>query len=100
VPGVSSKGVIMSKFNFEIQEGKVVIGLDTNEDQENVLDLSLNMSEAIQEAFQRGESLEDAKVISFGFEGKKLNIKLDSDRDGEILLDLAIDLGELFDELF
>lgn len=90
----------MSKFNFEIQEGKVVIGLDTNEDQENLLDLSLNMGEAIQEAFSRGEAIEGAKVVDFGFEGSKLRIKIDSDKDGEELLNIVIDLGEVVDEIF
>lgn len=90
----------MNKFNIKIEDGKAIIGLDTNADGENVLDLSLDMSEAIQEVFSKGEAVEGVKIASFNFEGKKLNLSIDTDKDSEELLNLSIDLGELFDELF
>ena len=87
------------KFNFEVKDGKLSFGVDPNADGENVVSGNLHLSEAIQEAVDRGEAVEGVKVVDFSFNGSKLVLKVDSDKDGEVLLDLEIDLGEAFDEI-
>lgn len=88
----------MSKASVNFENGKLVFGVDTNEDGENVLTGSLNLSEALQEAFSRGEAVEGVKVVEVKFELTKLKVILDTDKDGENLLELVIDLAEGIDE--
>lgn len=89
----------MSKLDFEIKEGNLVLGVDSNEDGEKAVKLNLVLSEAIEEAFSRGQSVEGVKLVDFKFELTKLKLKIDTDQDGESVLDLEIDLGEAFDEI-
>lgn len=89
----------MSKLNQEIKDGKLHVGVDSNEDGENSLALKLNLSEAIQEAIAKGEAVEGVKVVDFKFELTKLVIKLDTDKDGEEVIELVVDLAESFDEI-
>lgn len=93
------------KFDVGFQDNKLRLGLDLNQDGEKLMLLDLNINEAIQEAFKRGESvvLEGAKVVGFEFGMNEkmrptLKLKIDSDKDGESVMDLMLDLGEAMDE--
>lgn len=90
----------MSKFDVKAEDGALCLGIDLNEDGEKLMMAKLNVSEAIQEALQRGESIEveGAKVVGFKFELTKLKLMIDTDKDGEKLLELEIDLAEALDE--
>jgi hypothetical protein len=86
-------------FKIDVNDGKVDISLDPNKDGENVLNLSMSLSEAFQEIFSRGVKKEDVKLVDFELDVTKLVLKLDTDRDGEKVIDLKIDLSELVDEI-
>lgn len=88
------------KLDFSVEEGKLKFSLDPNADGENLLDGELVLSEALGEAFKKGEKVEGAKVVDFDFSLSKLKIVLDTDKDGEKLLELNIDLSEALDEAF
>lgn len=88
----------MSKFNVKVEDGHVQLGVDTNEDGQDVVQAKLSISEAIQEAFQRSEGVAGAELVGFGFEDGMLSIQIDSDKDGENLLELKLDLQEALDE--
>ena len=88
----------MGKFDVSAEDGALVFKVDLNEDGEPVVHGKLNFGEGIQEAFQRGEAIEGAKVVSFKFDLSKLVIAIDTDKDGEKLLELTIDLAEAIDE--
>ena len=83
----------------KIEEKNLVIGIDPNKDGEKVLNLKLNLSEALGEAMARGEAVEGAKLVDVKFEMTKLVLVLDTDKDGERLLEMELDLGEAFDEV-
>jgi len=76
----------MSKGSVKFEEGKLLAGLDTNEDGENVLTFKMNLNESIQEALaklSKGESTKivvDAKKVEldFGLNGMKLTVALGS----------------------
>lgn len=88
----------MSKGKVEFKDGALNFELDTNEDGEASVKVKLNLTEAFEEAFDRGGKVEGAKVVDFRFELTKLYLKIDTDQDGEDLLELTLDLGEAFDE--
>lgn len=87
------------KPSIEVKDGSLHVGIDTNADGQNVADLKLNISEAVGEAFAKGQEIEGAKVVSFKFDGPKLVLKIDSDKDGQALLEVVVDLGEAYDEV-
>jgi len=89
----------MSVLSYEVQNGMLVLGVDSNEDGDKVLDLKLNITEGIQEALQKGEKMEGAQLVGFEFSATKLKLMIDSDQDGENLLELEIDLMEAVDEI-
>jgi len=89
----------MSKLNFDVKDGSLKVGVDSNEDGQNSLDLELSLSEAVGEALSRGEAVEGAKLVELKFELTTLVLKVDTDKDGEKLLDLKVDLGEAADEI-
>ncbi len=88
------------KFEVEFADNKLQMSLDTNQDGEKLMKASVYLSEAIQEALQRKDSvaIEGAKVVSFDFNLTKLVVKIDTDKDGEPLMELEIDLAEALDE--
>jgi hypothetical protein len=88
----------MSKIPVNFEDGKMVFGLDLNEDGEKSVEGVLHLSEALQEAISRGEAVEGAKLVDFRFELTKMVLVIDTDKDGESLLELKIDLPEAFDE--
>ena len=83
----------------DFKDGELLMSADSNKDGEKVLDLKVNLSEAVQEVLNRGEALEGAKLLEFDFSLSKLVLKIDTDKDGEKLLDISIDLAELLDEV-
>ena len=85
--------------DFEVKDGNLILGVDSNKDGENVVSLRLKLSEAVEEAIARGKPIEGVKAVSLEFKGTKLLLKVDTDRDGEQLLEIEIDLGEAFDEI-
>lgn len=87
------------KVKLKVEEGAVLFSVDSNEDGQDSIKIKLNLGEAVQEAFQREESIEGAKIVDFKFSFTKLQLKIDTDRDGENLLELELDLGEIFDEV-
>jgi len=92
--------MMSEKFKFEVEEGKLKFAVDPNEDGEAVVSGELFLSEALEEAFKKGEKIEGAKVVDFEFSLSKLIVRLDTDKDGEKLLELEVDLGEAIDEAF
>lgn len=89
----------MSKLNYKVQDNNLLVGLDTNQDGQNSLELKLNLSEAVKEAFSNGTSLEGVKPAVIKFEGTKLILVVDTDKDGEHLLTLNLDLIETLEEI-
>lgn len=88
----------MSKFDVSVEGDVLVLGLDSNEDGEKVLEAKLHLNEALQEAFKKGDAVEGVKVVDFKFSLTKLTVSIDTDKDGEKLLELTIDLAEAIDE--
>jgi len=88
----------MDKFSYAVEEGRLKLGLDTNEDGEKALELDLSLNEAIQEAFQKGEAVEGVKSAKVEFTGTTLLVRIDSDKDGEELAVLKLNLAEAIDE--
>lgn len=88
----------MKKVNYKVEGGKLLLGLDSNEDGANSIDLELEINEAIQEAFAKGEEVEGAKSVKVAFTGTTLTVEVDSDKDGEALLLLKVNLAEAIDE--
>lgn len=80
-------------------DGKVSMKVDPNKDGQEVLKLTLDPSEAVQEAFKRQGEVKGVKLVSFKLKGSKLILKLDTDKDGESVLDLEIDFMEAIDEV-
>jgi hypothetical protein len=89
----------VKKINVKVEGNELKMGLDYNEDGENLVDIKLNLTEGIEESFKREAPIEGAKLVEFKFEDKKMKLVLDTDKDGEKLLELSIDIGEAFDEI-
>lgn len=89
----------MSVVNLKVENGSLVLGVDPNQDGQDVVKLKLKMSEALGEAFSRGQKLDGVKLVDLKFEGTTLKLKLDTDQDGEELLSLDVDLAEVVDEI-
>lgn len=88
----------MKKVNFKIEEQKLIVGFDNDTDGTSSVALEVDLNEAIQEAFKKGEAISGVKAVTVKFEGSTLVVKADSDKDGETLLDLKLDLFEIIKE--
>jgi len=88
----------MSKVKYVVQDSNLKVSLDANEDGVASLDLTLNLSEALQEAFNKEAAVEGVQTASIKFEGSKLVLIVDTDKDGEPLLTLELDLFEAIEE--
>lgn len=86
------------KMDIEFKDGVVKFGLDMNQDGEKSIEGELYLSEALQEAINRGEPIEGAKVVSMKFEGMKMVLVIDTDRDGQPLFKIKMNLPEVIDE--
>lgn len=87
------------KFNASFSEGKLKLSVDSNSDGDNVLDINVNMDEAIQEMLKRGEAIQGAKIAEIDFSLSNLVVRLDTDKDGEKLLEIKLNLAELLEEV-
>ena len=94
----------MSKGSVKIEEGKIIVGLDVNEDGENSLTLKVNINETISEALHKAKKGEETTIdltgkkveLKFGIGGMKLVV--DTDQDGEPSIELDLSLMEAFEE--
>jgi hypothetical protein len=87
------------KIDVKFEDGKLQLSGDTNQDGDKVIEIAVDMNEAVQEILKRGEPIEGAKVAEFDFSLSNLVVKLDSDRDGEMLLEFKLNLAELLEEV-
>lgn len=88
------------KIDFDVQDGKLKFKIDPNADGEPLAEGEIVLSEALGEAFKKGEKIEGAKSVDLDFSLSKLVIKVDTDKDGEKLLEIKVDLSEALDEAF
>lgn len=94
----------VKKVEVKVEEGKLIIGVDTNQDGQKLVNAELNLGEGLQEIIaklKKGEDSEikvDAKAVKFSFTGSKLILEIDTDKDGEILGKVEIDIAEGLDE--
>ena len=95
----------MGKALIKFEDGKIVAGIDSNEDGQNSITFKLSVGEAVQEglaALKKGEeksvALEVKKVKLLFIDGK-IKITVDTDQDGDALLEVEVDLAESFDEV-
>lgn len=86
------------KLDIKVEDGKMVMKTDMDQDGVPSSVLNLHMSEAIQELIAKGVKKEDVKVVDFELSPLGLKLVLDTDRDGEALMDYSISFGEGFDE--
>lgn len=96
---LEQKGFIMGKISQKVEDNKLKVAVDSNEDGEASLALQLNISEGIQEAMRTGTAVEGVKPASIKFNGTKMIVVIDSDKDGESSLELTVDLMESVDEI-
>lgn len=83
---------------LKLDDNKVIGAIDSDKDGKNSLKLVINLPEAYQEAFKRGDVIEGQKYVTMKMEGTKLNLEIDTDRDGEKVASIEADLLESFDE--
>jgi hypothetical protein len=88
----------MDKINYKIEDNKLHLGADTNQDGENAVDVKVHLTEALGEAFNKGEAVDGVQTATVKFMGTKLQVIVDTDQDGEALLDINLDIGEILDE--
>jgi len=86
------------KFDVGFEDNKLNLSLDTNQDGEKLMTLKINLPEAVQEAFKKGEEIEGQKVVNFKMSSKGLELSMDSDKDGEPSIELQVNLMEAVDE--
>lgn len=90
----------MGKVDVSVEDNALKVSVDTNEDGEAVATAKIHLTEAIQEAFKKGETvvIEGTKKVAFSFGLTGLKVKIDSDQDGEPVAELDINLPEALDE--
>lgn len=89
----------MSKFNAKVEEGKVKLGFDSDEDGVNSVSLDIHLDEAIQEVLGKGEAVEGEAVVKFKIQPTgELSLSLDTDKDGQPSLDLKANIMEALNE--
>lgn len=86
-------------FNVEVKDGKANLSVDPNKNGVPVLKLSMDLSEAAQEVFLRGDSIEGAKIVGAELVGSNVVLELDTDKDGETSVKVEIPLTEVFSEI-
>lgn len=89
----------MSKTNVKVDDGKVKIGLDSDQDGKNSVSLNLIIDEAVQEIFNKGEAIEGKALVDFKFlPTGEISLSLDTDKDGEPSLQLEASIMEALQE--
>lgn len=87
------------KLDIAFNDGRLILGADSNLDGEKALTIDIDMNEGLQEIINRGEVIKDAKIVDYEFSLQKLMIKLDTDRDGDHSVFIELNLAELLDEV-
>lgn len=87
------------KLSYEIKGSDLIIGIDPNQDGQNVLTMKISLTEALGEAMSRGDAVEGVSAVKMSFSGSIMKIVIDTDKDGENLMELELDLAEAFDEV-
>ena len=87
------------KINVSMEESKVKVGIDTNRDGQNAVEVKLNLKEALQEAIEKGEAKVDVKSLTLKLEGTKIILLVDTDKDAEPVLEVTADLLESYEEV-
>lgn len=87
------------KFDVGFEDNDLKLSLDTNQDGEKLMTLKINLPEAVQEAFKKGEAIEGQKVVNFKMSTAGLELTMDSDKDGEPSVELSVNLMEAVDEV-
>lgn len=82
----------------EVQDSKLIVGVDTNKDGEKSIQLKINSPELLEELFAKGEAKIDVKTITLKMDLMKVKVAVDTDKDGEPVLEGEADLAEIFDE--
>lgn len=89
----------MSKFDVKVEENKLKLGLDSDEDGINSVSLNIVLDEAVQEAFKKGVAIEGETVVKFSIQPTgELSLKLDTDKDGEPSVELSVNIMEGINE--
>ena len=57
---------------YGFTEGVLDLSVDANKDGDHVLNLKLDVNEAVEEAINKGTAIEGVSVADFKFEGSKL----------------------------
>ena len=86
------------KYDVKFEDGKLKVLVDTNQDGQALLDLSLIMAEGLSELVAKGTPIEGRAMFNYKMDGASLHLSLDTDKDGEDSLELKVDLGEALDE--
>ena len=89
----------MGAVKVTFDEGKLKFGVDTNRDGENSIEGNVNLNEAVQEAFKRGEAVEGVGVVQYKISPAGIEFKFDTDKDGEALGELKASFMEAADEI-
>lgn len=87
------------KINVTMEESKLKVGVDTNEDGQNAVEVKLNVKEGLEELFSKGEVKLEVKTLSLKLVGTKVVMTVDTDKDGESLLEVDADLLESYEEV-
>lgn len=89
----------MAKFDVKVEENKLKLGLDSDEDGVNSVTLSIVLDEAVQEILKKGEAVEGETVVKFAIQPTgELSLKVDTDKDGEPSVELNVNIMEGINE--
>lgn len=88
----------MDAISYEVKDGGLEIGLDKDLDGIKSLKAVIHMSEAIKEAFKKGQMVEGMAKVKYGFEGTNFKISVDTDQDGKDSVSLEANMIEGLNE--
>ena len=88
------------RVNFALENDRVELRVDMNNDNEPCMTARLFLAEAIKEALMRKNSMpiEGAKVVNFELAFPYIRLTINTDRDSTNLLELEINLMEAMQE--
>ena len=87
------------KIPLKFEDGKMIVGLDTDGDGKNSVSAVVHLTEGMSEIFAKGGKIEGMKKVSMEFKDGKFVVKIDTDQDGEESFSFAADLMESLDEI-
>lgn len=89
----------MSKYDVKIEDNKLKLGLDTDEDGVKSLMADVMLDEAIQEALKKGEAVEGEQMVKFSISQLgEFKLLIDTDKDGEISGEITLNIMEALNE--